>query len=245
MIELKEVSRWVKATLKNSFQKAIEKILVWIIVAIIIAVLLLWKKSEVLTMLLTHEVAIFWLFVVAILFLIAIGIIHRRKTKEYDKLVEKTELPSDIITIKGGCFCDLVQRSLSNFPFLEFSIDVINKSYLALEPKKVEITCCDYYSGDEVGTDVWDEEEDNGYVSIKGYISVEEQLPKYGESHIKFIVPIKKEYQYTKWYLEGYVTYTNGEKVWNAKISTQQYLKEHVAEELKKRLKRALGEEEE
>ncbi|MQY53820.1 MAG: hypothetical protein GH149_00770 [Methanosarcinales archaeon] len=49
--------------------------------------------------------------------------------------------------------------------------------------------------------------------SVWKYITVGQQLPKYGESYIRFEVPIEKEYtRLERWDLNGYAKYTNGEK---------------------------------
>jgi|GEM_PF-3058644 len=110
MIELKEVYRWIKTTLIESLREAIKKVLVYIfVVIIIIAVLLLWIFWERAIMLLTHEVAIFWFFVVAIPFLIALGISHHKNKKQ---LEEKTKQDAE-----------LVKKFKLGFPRCEFETD--------------------------------------------------------------------------------------------------------------------------
>ena len=91
MIDREKVLEEIKTTLINSFQKAIENIFVRIIGAIIIIIvlLLLMLVWGVMAMLLTYEVAVIWLFIVVIFSAIPIGLLYRRKTKQYDELIKE------------------------------------------------------------------------------------------------------------------------------------------------------------
>ncbi len=110
----------------------------------------------------------------------------------------------------------------------------------SFEQERVEITC--YNDGEKVGEDVWDKNANKEYVSDGEYITVGQQLPKYGESNIRFEVPIEKEYnRLGRWDLNGYAKYTNGEKTLTIEIDTMHFMSKHAEEDLEKMVKEAIG----
>ena len=183
MIEIKKGLLWVITTLKNSFQKAIEKVLVWIIVAIfIIAVSLLWKFSEVIMMLLSSEVAVFWLFVVIILSSVVVGIIHHTKTKKYNKLFEKTKPPHSIELFKAEAKCYFGAVWVLSDD-LSFDIRVINRTNYLFTCKKASIAC--YHDDNCLFEEGWED----GMLQKHIFPS---SLKALEGGNIKFRVPIQK-----------------------------------------------------
>jgi hypothetical protein len=211
MIEIKKGLLWVKTTLKNSFQKAIEKVLVGIIVAIfIIAVLLLWEFSEVIMMLLSSEVAVFWLFVIVILSSVVVGIIHHTKTKKYNELFKKTKPPYSIDgLIKAG------PKYNPNWnvgiegdpPHLIFYIRVVNRTNYYFTPKKAFLTCYSYYPKNLVFKEEWEDEARSQHI----YPS---DLKKLEDGEVQFHVPKEKIDDNARVFkIKGHVEYTTEEDI--------------------------------
>ena len=211
MVEIKEGLLWVKTTLKNSLQKAIEKVLVGVFVVIfIIVAVLLWIFWEAFMMLLSSEVAVFWLFTVVILSSFVVGIIHHIKTKKYNELFEKTKPsfsadklikaevkhnPTGKVGIEGEP------------PHLIFDIRVINRTNYCFKPKEVFLKCNCYYPKNLVCSERWKDEAKSQQIYPTELLSGK-------DGSIQFHVPKEKiGDSKRKFTLGGYAEYTTEEGI--------------------------------
>jgi len=186
------------------------------------------------------KVNLFWVTVTITGTICIFSFIAYKMLKSYNELAERTKPPSDIISIEAHRLAKPVRGEDSKYPSLRFTLEVINRSYYSFEPERVEIRC--YNDGEKVGEDVWDKEEHKEYAGDGKYITVGQQLPKYGESYIRFEVPIEKEYnRLDRWDLNGYAKYTNGEKTLTIEIDTIHFLSKQAEEDLEKKVKEAMG----
>ncbi len=188
------------------------------------------------------KVNLFWVTVTITGTLCIFSFVAYKMLKSYNEFAEQTKPPSDIISIEAHRLAKPVREKDSKYPSLRFSLEVINRSYYSFEPERVEITC--YNDGEKVGEAVWDKDanKEKEYVSDRKYITVGEQLPKYGESYIRFEVPIEKEYnRLGRWDLNGHAKYTNGEKTLTIAIDTMHFMSKQAEEDLEKMVKAAIG----
>ena len=215
MEEIKKGSRWIKDTLKPPFQKAKDIVLTRIITviittAIIIAIYLLLKFLEAMIMLLIHEVAVYWLFIVVILSLVAIGTIHHIGTKKYNKLYEGTRPPGSVDKLIKA---EVKYNSIGKVeiegdpPHLIFYIRVINRTNYCFKPKKVFLACYRYYPKDLVCTEEWKDEAKSQHIYPT-------ELQSGEDGSIQFHVPKEKiDDSKRKFTLKGHVEYTTEEDI--------------------------------
>ena len=215
MEEIKKGSRWIKDTLKPPFQKAKDIVLTRIITviittAIIIAIYLLLKFLEAMIMLLIHEVAVYWLFIVVILSLVAIGTIHHIGTKKYNKLYEGTRPPGSVDKLIKA---EVKYNSIGKVeiegdpPHLIFYIRVINRTNYCFKPKKVFLKCYRYYPKDLVCTEEWKDEAKSSHIYPT-------ELQRFKDGEIQFHVPKQKIGDNVRELgLGGYVEYATDEVI--------------------------------
>ena len=196
-------------------------------------------------MLLTYEVAVFWLFVVVIFSAIPIGLLYRAKHVKLPKAVDKA------ITVEKNPdwgishpYKDIIQNR-RGVPYLQFYMRVINRTYYYFEPDKMVICClfdnhklCDEWNS-EVKTKETNIEPDN--------------LRECEDRTIIVRFPIKElSGNLRKWKLDGTVTYKLKGSVIKANkqymhpkigIHVEYELPDEQINKLKEEVEKALGDE--
>lgn len=131
--------------------------------------------------------------------------------KQYDELVEQVELPKAVdkaITVEknhdwgiSSPYNDIIQnRKDDRFPYLQFYMRVINRTYYYFEPDKMVICCL--FDNHKL-CDEW-----NSKVKTKERTIEIDNLRKCNDGTIMVRFPIKEQYaNLRKWKLDGTVTY--------------------------------------